>query len=56
MSNYSRILIKLLYGYEQPCYELTKLLFKSSVDILFISNGTSGQYGEVVTTKKFLGK
>ena len=49
--NYSIINIKLLYGYEQPCCELTKLLLKSIVDRLLISTD-----GEVVAAKKVLGK
>ena len=38
------ILIKLMYGYEKPCHELTEFVFKSIVYFLLI------------THKKFLGK
>ena len=54
--NYSIINIKLVYGYEQTCCELTKLLLKSIVDLLLISTETSRQCEDVVAAKKGLGK
>ena len=51
------ILIKLFYGCDHPCNELTGLTFKLIVDILLILTGTSAQMRrKQLLAKKVLGK